>query len=104
MAAGHRQAQEDVVRRRCTLEGRVQMVGFRMFATMHAQRLGLRGWVHNDPGGAVVVLVEGPAEPVQAFLKLLHRGPSAAEVTRFTVSEEAVDGTLEDFRAVDFSA
>ncbi|MGC2190841.1 MAG: acylphosphatase [Candidatus Dormiibacterota bacterium] len=74
-------------RRHCLIGGRVQMVGFRMFATMHEQRLGLRGWIRNLQTGEVEVLAEGPKAAMDEFLELLKRGPAAAEVTRFAVSE-----------------
>jgi len=77
------------VRRRYQIGGRVQMVGFRMFATVHAQRLGLRGWVRNLPSGQVEVLAEGSAAPMAEFMALLQRGPAAAEVTSFVVTDEA---------------
>lgn len=76
------------LRRRLLIGGRVQMVGFRMFATLHGRRLGLRGWVSNLPTGEVEILVEGPVTPMGEFLELLERGPAAAEVTSFVVSEE----------------
>jgi acylphosphatase len=73
------------------------MVGFRMFAILHAQRLGLRGWVRNLPAGEVEVLVEGPPEAMAEFLELLKRGPAAAEVTSFVVSAETFGPPLTMF-------
>jgi acylphosphatase len=75
------------------------MVGFRMFASLHGQRLGLRGWVRNLPTGEVEILVEGPPAAVAEFLKLLRRGPDPAEVSGFVVSEEASGLPLHRFGA-----
>lgn len=66
------------------------MVGFRAFATLHARRLGVRGWVRNTDDGGVEVLAEGTRAQVMDFVALLRRGPAAAQVSRFQVSE-AVD-------------
>jgi acylphosphatase len=85
------------VRRHFVIGGRVQMVGFRMFATAHAHRLGLRGWVRNLPTGEVEVLAEGPLPALSEFGSLLKRGPAGAEVTDFTVSEPAAAAALAEF-------
>ncbi|MGA7173155.1 MAG: acylphosphatase [Candidatus Dormiibacterota bacterium] len=87
------------IRRRCLISGRVQMVGFRMFATHHGQRLRLRGRARNLPTGEVEILVEGPPAAVAEFLKLLRRGPAPAEVSSFVVSEEASCVPLHQFGA-----
>lgn len=88
------------IRRHFVIGGRVQMVGFRMFATAQAHRLGLRGWVRNMPTGEVEVLAEGPSAAIAEFSSLLKRGPAAAQVSDFTVSEPAAAGELGDFRPV----
>ncbi|MGH7667122.1 MAG: acylphosphatase [Candidatus Dormibacteria bacterium] len=90
-----------VLRRRCQIGGRVQMVGFRMFAVDHALRLRLRGWVRNLPQGDVEVVVEGREPELKEFLRLLHSGPPAASVTSFVVADETSGSKLEAFRVVD---
>jgi hydrogenase maturation protein HypF len=63
---------------RLRLGGRVQGVGFRPFVYRLARLHGLCGWVRND-GGEVVILIEGPADRLQAFrIELLTRAPPAA--------------------------
>ena len=76
------------VRRRFRIGGRVQMVGFRMYAVVHANRLALCGRVRNLPGGEVEVLAEGPPAAMSEFSAVLELGPALAEVTSFLVSEE----------------
>jgi acylphosphatase len=88
------------VRRRFFIEGRVQMVGFRAFATVHARSLGLRGWVRNTDSGAVEVLAEGRQSSVEELARLLRRGPAAAEVTAFSAIQEPAVSDLPDFRPV----
>jgi acylphosphatase len=86
-----------IVRRRFRIEGRVQMVGFRAFATVHARRLRLRGWVRNTESGAVVVVAEGALASVEELAQLLRRGPAAAQVTGLSSFEEEVGPDLVDF-------
>jgi acylphosphatase len=65
-----------------TVHGQVQGVGFRWFVQRRAERLGLVGWVANEPDGSVRVVVEGPAEAVDELAADLRIGPSGAVVER----------------------
>ena len=58
-----------MIRRRLTVRGLVQGVGFRPFVYRLAQELALNGWVRNDAGG-VTLEVQGTAD---AQAGLLHR-------------------------------
>ncbi|GHV20429.1 hypothetical protein AGMMS49959_07750 [Planctomycetales bacterium] len=60
--------------------GRVQGVGFRYAALAEAQRLGLTGWVRNNPDDSVEVWAEGEDAPLAEFLRWLNRGPRFAAV------------------------
>lgn len=62
------------VRRRIRVTGTVQGVGFRPFVHRHATRLGLRGWVRNDPCG-VVIEVEGDPGALDELCRLLTEDP-----------------------------
>ena len=42
------------------MHGRVQGVGFRVFVLRGARKLGLGGWVANEPGGRLRCVAEGP--------------------------------------------
>ena len=64
--------QETVVRLRVMIEGTVQGVGFRPFASRLAQQLGVAGWITNTPRGTLLEL-EGSAAIVEAFLERLRR-------------------------------
>lgn len=67
-------------RRRLTVRGTVQGVGFRPFVHGVATRLGLAGTVLNDPLG-VVVEAEGPAEALDALARALREeAPALARV------------------------
>lgn len=62
------------VRRRLTVTGTVQGVGFRPFLHRLACAHGLAGLVRND-GRGVVAEVEGPAPAVAAFLSAVEHNP-----------------------------
>ena len=73
------------VRRRVTVAGVVQGVGFRPFVWRRATRLGLTGWVANDSGG-VVIEVRGPSASVDAFLeRFIEESPPLAAIRRLHV-------------------
>ena len=62
------------------ITGRVQGVAFRAWTRTEASNRGLRGWVRNDPDGAVTAVIAGPAEAVDDMMKALEHGPPAAVV------------------------
>lgn len=78
---------------KATVHGRVQGVGFRASAVRRAGRLGLDGWVRNEPNGTVRVVAEGSKDKLEDMVDWLERGPSSANVTR-------VDTTYTDFQGV----
>ena len=63
-----------------TVRGRVQGVGYRVFALREARDLGLDGWVANLPDGAVRVVAEGSRPILEALLTRLEAGPPAGWV------------------------
>jgi hydrogenase maturation protein HypF len=71
-----------MIRRRLSITGIVQGVGFRPFVWRQATRLGLSGSVENTPAG-VVVEVQGPAGAVADFeAGLLASAPPLAAVEK----------------------
>jgi acylphosphatase len=66
---------------RAVVHGRVQGVGYRVFALRRASALGLGGWVSNRDDGAVEVEAEGPRALLQTLLEALEEGPGGAEVS-----------------------
>ncbi|MQY36442.1 Carbamoyltransferase HypF [Streptomyces sp. RB17] len=63
-----------LVRRRLTVRGTVQGVGFRPYVHRLADGLGLAGFVGNT-GDGVIVEIEGPADQVDRFCALLAQQP-----------------------------
>lgn len=72
--------------------GRVQGVSFRAFTLRTAERLGLAGWVRNEPDGSVTGQAEGSDEAIAALLEALRRGPPAARVDALAVEEAPTTG------------
>ena len=64
--------------------GRVQGVWYRGWTRDQAERLGLSGWVRNEPDGSVAALLAGPAPQVARMLELMRDGPRDARVDAVT--------------------
>jgi acylphosphatase len=77
---------------RLIVEGRVQGVGYRFFASRAARELGVRGWVRNLPDGRVEAeAVADDPGTLERFVDRLRQGPPAGRVDRVDVKElEAV--------------
>jgi acylphosphatase len=65
---------------RIAIAGRVQGIGYRMWAQGKARGLGLLGWVRNRQDGTVEALVQGASDKVEAFLSAAEKGPRGARV------------------------
>ena len=78
-----------IVARRFLIGGRVQGVGFRMFAEAAAAREGVHGYARNLEDGRVEAVVEGDQDAVDRVERSLRRGPSGARVESFEVEPAA---------------
>ena len=63
------------------ITGRVQGVGFRAWTREEAERLGLTGWVRNEPDGSVLALLAGPPAGISQMLERFRHGPPGASVS-----------------------
>ena len=80
--------------------GRVQGVGYRMFAIDHAHALGLDGYARNLPDRRTVeVVAEGSREALETFLTQLRRGPAGARVEAVETTWGHARGDLGPFDA-----
>jgi acylphosphatase len=82
----------DRIRRRALIHGRVQGVFFRDSIRQQAQRLGVDGWASNRPDGTVEAALEGPPTAVQEILQFAQTGPPHARVERVEVIDEPPEG------------
>ncbi|MFN3208422.1 MAG: acylphosphatase [Roseovarius sp.] len=86
--------QDDTALTGVLITGRVQGVGFRAWTRDAACARGLRGWVRNEPDGAVRAVLCGPEPAVADMLRTLKAGPPAARVDRVaTEPAEAPEGS-----------
>ena len=77
---------------RARVTGRVQGVGFRFHTQVEARRLGVTGWVRNEPDGSVLVHGEGEPAAVDALAGWLRHGSPAAGVGRVDTTTAAPTG------------
>jgi acylphosphatase len=75
-----------------TVTGRVQGVSFRMYAEEEAGRLGVAGWVRNEPDGSVAAHLEGEPGAVDAMVAWCRTGPPYARVVGVDVRPAEVTG------------
>ena len=78
---------------RLRIAGRVQGVGYRMWAERTATGLGIRGWVRNRSDGTVELLAAGDDGAIAALIEACRQGPRAAAVTEVAVEDAADDGS-----------
>jgi acylphosphatase len=81
-----------VVRRRVTVHGRVQGVGFRYSVARAATARAVNGWVRNRPDGAVEGVFEGQPDAVESLVRLCEEGPRGATVERVEAVDEEPEG------------
>jgi len=77
---------------RATVHGRVQGVMFRESCRREAERLGVTGWVRNEPDGSVLVEAEGPDDAVVDLVGWCRSGPPGARVAGVDVEEARATG------------
>lgn len=80
---------------RFIVSGQVQGVGFRAATARQAQRLGVCGWVRNQPDGRVEVLAAADTEALDRLAEWLAQGPPSARVSsveRQPAPEQQVPG------------
>lgn len=86
------------VRLDASVRGRVQGVGYRVFALREATYLGLDGFVANQMDGSVRVVAEGDRDALEGLLARLEDGPPAALVERVLQRWEPARGIAGGFR------
>ena len=75
-----------------TVTGLVQGVFFRAEAQQEASRLGVAGWVRNQPDGSVAAHFEGEPEAVDAMVAWCRKGPRRARVDDVDVRDAEPTG------------
>jgi acylphosphatase len=70
-----------------TVTGWVQGVFFRAEAQQEAGRLGITGWVRNEPDGSVAGHFEGQPDAVDSMVAWCREGPRRARIDQVDVRE-----------------
>ncbi len=79
---------QTVARYHLWVRGRVQGVGFRVFALQQAQRWRVAGWARNLLDGRVEIVAEGDIRALEEFVAGVRRGPAGALVEDVRVEWE----------------
>jgi acylphosphatase len=79
------------------IQGRVQGVAFRWATQRQALKLGLTGWVRNQPDGTVRVMAEGDHERLDLLLAWARTGPDHARVDRVDTAWSDAAGKFTSF-------
>ena len=77
---------------RLTITGRVQGVGYRIWAERTAAALGVTGWVRNRSDGSVELQATGAETAIAALLEACRQGPRAAIVAEVAAAESKDEG------------
>jgi acylphosphatase len=72
---------DEIISMNIRIEGDVQGVGFREFATREANSRGLKGWVRNRADETVEIVACGLRSDVEAFITACIAGPRGSRVT-----------------------
>ncbi|MFC4078023.1 acylphosphatase [Salinithrix halophila] len=72
-------------RKHLIVHGRVQGVGFRFHTQQAASRLGIVGWVKNNPNGTVEIDAQGEKDAIRKFLEAVRKGSPFSRVERVDV-------------------
>lgn len=83
---------------RLRITGRVQGVSFRYWTREQAERLGVSGWVRNEPDGSVEAVIAGTEAAIDEMARLLGQGPPAASVSNVEAIKEDLDTVEPGFR------
>lgn len=79
------------------ITGHVQGVFFRANAKALAEELGLTGWVRNEPGANLSIVIQGPPEWVERFVEWARCGPPHARVDHINIKEKPDAEIYEEF-------
>ena len=77
--------------------GRVQGVFFRDSCRREAEKLGLSGWVRNEPDGTVQIIAEGEEEKLKEIAEWCKDGPEHAKVEKVEVKWLKPVGAFDSF-------
>mgnify|MGYP001619517122 CR=1 FL=1 len=80
------------------VSGIVQGVFYRNHANQKARKLGITGFVKNEPDGRVLVVAEGKEEKLKELIEWTKRGPLLAKIEKIEVEWDKAKGEFIDFK------
>ena len=90
--------ERSVTRLEARVRGRVQGVGYRVWALREGMHLGVDGFVANEADGSVRVVAEGPRRKLDRLVERLEEGPPSALVEPVVARWEPARGLPAGFR------
>ncbi len=88
----------DKVGAQISIKGKVQGVFYRLETQKAAKKLGVSGWVRNQPDGTVAALAEGERAAVETLIEWCQTGSPRAAVSKVDVEWTAFSGRHHDFK------
>lgn len=89
---------ESVKNLKLKIYGRVQGVGYRDAAYWKARKMGVGGFVMNEPDGSVYIEAEAEEATLNEFLIWCRHGPWTAKVEHVEEEWSEADGKFTGFR------
>jgi len=80
-----------------TVKGDVQEVGYRALVMKEAQKLGLTGYVENEPDGSVRIICEGEREAISKLINSIKLENAIAKVESVDIEWTDSTGEFEGF-------
>jgi acylphosphatase len=77
--------------------GRVQMVFYRDSTRRKAKKLGLVGWVKNEPDKTVKIIAEGEEGGLKELIDWCYNGPMLAKVEKVDIEWGEAKGEFKEF-------
>lgn len=72
---------------RIQIYGKVQGIGFRIFALKNANDFAISGFVRNEPDGSLTIEGQGDPKMLKRFIESCKHGPELARIDRFIVED-----------------
>ncbi len=70
-----------------SVKGKVQGVFFRSETNKKANKLGLNGWVKNEPDGTVTIMAAGDESQLKELIKWCAQNPGHSDVSNIEVTD-----------------
>lgn len=81
---------EKIIRKKVSVYGSVQGVGFRYRAEHAANMLGVTGWVRNEPDGSVLLEMQGTDGQIDKVLAMVNQG-TYVNIDRITADQIPIE-------------